>query len=82
VASERWYRLMKDTFLESYLDTFGSPHPLFKNNTEINYLMLIYLLEKAVYELGYELSYRPTWVNIPLKGIVEVIKEIEKLREV
>ncbi len=81
VASERWYRLMKDTFLESYLETFGSPHPLFKNNAEINYLMLIYLLEKAVYELGYELSYRPTWVNIPLKGIVEVIKEIEKLRE-
>ena len=55
---------------------------LFKNNNEINFLLLVYLLEKAVYELGYEISYRPNWVKIPLKGIVDVIREIEKvLRE-
>jgi maltose alpha-D-glucosyltransferase/alpha-amylase len=41
---------------------------------------LIYLLEKAVYELGYEISYRPDWVKIPLKGIVNVIREIEKMK--
>ncbi|MCY7350269.1 MAG: putative maltokinase [Cytophagaceae bacterium] len=80
LAADRWYRLMRDTFLETYLATFGPEHPLFKNNTEINFLLLVYLLEKAVYELGYELSYRPTWVKIPLKGIVDVIREVEKLR--
>ncbi|HEV7350599.1 maltokinase N-terminal cap-like domain-containing protein [Telluribacter sp.] len=76
----RWYKLMKDTYLDAYMDTFGWPHPLFKDQSEINFLMLYYLLEKAVYELGYELSYRPDWVKIPLKGIVDVIREIEKLR--
>jgi trehalose synthase-fused probable maltokinase len=79
-VSDRWYRLIRDTFLETYYDTFGYPHPLFKDNTEVNFLMLLYLLEKAVYELGYEISYRPDWVKIPLKGIVDVIREIEKLR--
>ncbi len=78
-VSDRWYKLIKDTFLERYFETFGYPHPLFKNNNEINFLMLLYLLEKAVYELGYEISYRPDWVRIPLKGIVDVVKEIEKL---
>ncbi len=79
-ASERWYGLIQKTFLEKYFSTFGSPHPLFKNNNETNFLLLVYLLEKAVYELGYEVSYRPTWVKIPLKGIVDVIREIEKLK--
>ncbi|GAB4049927.1 hypothetical protein GCM10028810_42350 [Spirosoma litoris] len=79
-VSDRWFYLIRDTFLDAYLDVFGAPHPLFKNNSEINFLLLIYLLEKAVYELGYEISYRPAWVKIPLKGIIDVIREIEKIR--
>ena len=79
-VADRWYRLIQQTFMDKYLETFGNPHPLFKNNNEINFLMLIYLLEKAVYELGYEINYRPDWVKIPLKGIVNVIREIEKLK--
>ena len=79
-VSDRWFYLIRDTFLNAYLDTFGAPHPLFKNNSEINFLLLMYLLEKAVYELGYEISYRPAWVKIPLKGIIDVVREIEKIR--
>jgi maltose alpha-D-glucosyltransferase/alpha-amylase len=78
-VTDRWYKLMKDTYVESYMDAIGWPHPLFKDQNEINSLMLYYLLEKAVYELGYELSYRPDWVKIPLKGIVDVIREVEKM---
>jgi maltose alpha-D-glucosyltransferase / alpha-amylase len=79
-VSDRWFKLIRDTYLDAYLAEFGTPHPLFQDNTEINFLLLVYLLEKAVYELGYELSYRPTWVKIPLKGIMDVIHEIEKIR--
>ncbi|WP_373511433.1 trehalose synthase [Persicitalea sp.] len=78
-ATERWYKLIRDTYLEGYNEAIGWPHPLFKDQHEINSLMLYYLLEKAVYELGYELSYRPDWVKIPLKGIVDVVREVEKL---
>ncbi len=79
-VSDRWFYLIRDTFLNAYLDEFGAPHPLFANNNETNFLLLVYLLEKAVYELGYEISYRPTWVKIPLRGIIDVIREIEKIR--
>ncbi|GHB71504.1 putative maltokinase [Persicitalea jodogahamensis] len=78
-VTERWYKLIRDTYLDGYTEAIGWPHPLFKDQNEINSLMLYYLLEKAVYELGYELSYRPDWVKIPLKGIVDVIREVEKL---
>lgn len=79
-VSDRWFNLIRDTFLNAYFEVFGAPHPLFKNNNETNLLLLVYLLEKAVYELGYEISYRPSWVKIPLKGIIDVVREIEKIR--
>ncbi|MFD1141353.1 putative maltokinase [Larkinella insperata] len=79
-VSERWFNLIRDTYMNAYLETIGNPHPLYKNSNEFNFLLLVYLLEKAVYELGYEISYRPAWVKIPLKGIMDVIQEIEKIR--
>lgn len=79
-ASDRWYKLMRDTFLAEYLDYFGPHHNLLKNNNEVNYLLQFHLLEKAISELGYEMRNRPSWVKIPLKGILDVVKEIEKLR--
>lgn len=79
-ASDRWYRMMKDTFLEEYLTYFGPHHTLLKNNSEVNYLLQFHLLEKAIHELGFEIDNRPSWVKIPLKGILDVIREIEKIR--
>jgi maltose alpha-D-glucosyltransferase/alpha-amylase len=37
----------------------------------------IYLLEKAVYELSYELNNRPDWVDLPIAGILQVMAERE-----
>jgi len=36
-------------------------------------LLDAHLLEKAVYELGYELNNRPDWVRIPVEGILEML---------
>jgi maltose alpha-D-glucosyltransferase/alpha-amylase len=35
--------------------------------------METYILEKAVYELNYELNNRPDWVLIPIRGIESII---------
>ena len=50
-----------------------------KENLNIGYdqerifLLKYSLLEKAVYELGYELNSRPRWAIIPLKGISNIM---------
>jgi len=38
----------------------------------IDALLRVFLLEKALYELRYELNHRPDWVLIPLVGILEL----------
>ena len=42
---------------------------------EFRILLDAYLLEKALYELGYELNNRPDWINIPIEGIREIIEK-------
>jgi maltose alpha-D-glucosyltransferase/alpha-amylase len=44
-----------------------------KNHSELQSLLELHLLEKAVYELGYELNNRPGWVGIPVEGIGKLL---------
>ncbi len=39
-------------------------------------LLDVYILEKAVYELQYELNNRPAWVGIPLQGILQILGDL------
>lgn len=77
-ASERWFYLIRETYTETYLEALGRDQKLYANKAELNFLFLLHLLEKAIYELGYELNGRPDWIKIPLKGIEQVINELEK----
>ena len=39
--------------------------------------MRFFTLEKAIYEVSYELANRPGWVDIPLKGVLGILAQIE-----
>jgi trehalose synthase-fused probable maltokinase len=80
-AADRWFYLIRETFTETYLEALGKDQKLFANKAEINFLFLLHLLEKAIYEVGYELNGRPDWLKIPLKGVEQVINELEKYEE-
>lgn len=70
--AEAWYSRVSDVFLASYLKTAGAAAFLPGDGAATRELLKIFLLEKAVYELGYELNNRPDWVAIPLKGILSI----------
>jgi predicted trehalose synthase len=38
-------------------------------------LLRVFELEKAVYELRYELNNRPDWVKIPVAGILRMLED-------
>jgi maltose alpha-D-glucosyltransferase/alpha-amylase len=68
-----WWQGVSTVFLHSYLTTAAQAAFLPRSGEERQALLEVYLLEKAFYELGYELNYRPEWVGIPLQGIRHVV---------
>jgi maltose alpha-D-glucosyltransferase / alpha-amylase len=68
--ARQWYHYVSRFFLTAYLDR-AAGQPFIPANSEAAQLLLrIYLLEKAIYEVGYEMNARPEWLRIPLKGVL------------
>jgi len=40
-------------------------------------LIKLFTLEKAAYEIAYEANNRPTWIRIPLQGLMEIVRELD-----
>ncbi|WP_179007985.1 maltokinase N-terminal cap-like domain-containing protein [Winogradskyella forsetii] len=72
-AGEILYQYLKNVFLETYVTKVQSANLNIGYNQERIFLLKYAMLEKAVYELGYELNSRPKWAVIPLKGISNII---------
>ena len=72
-AAEVLYSYFTSVFLATYIDAILEANLNIGYNQERNFILKYCLLEKAVYELGYELNSRPRWALIPLKGISNII---------
>jgi maltose alpha-D-glucosyltransferase/alpha-amylase len=68
-----WERWVSAAFLAAYLARAGSASFVPADRAELAALLDAYLLEKAIYELAYELNHRPGWVRIPLAGIRQIL---------
>jgi maltokinase len=73
-APEGWEGEARAQFLEGYLESVD--HTLLPPGQQaVDRLLAVFELEKAVYELRYELDNRPDWVQIPVAGIQRLIEE-------
>jgi maltose alpha-D-glucosyltransferase/alpha-amylase len=70
--ADAWQRWIGDAFLTAYRTNAGDdlvgPDP-----AEFQRLLGAFVLDKALYELAYELNNRPDWIRIPLVGILEAL---------
>jgi len=69
-----WTQWSSSAFLKSYLEVAAQGSFLPAAREELLVLLDAYLLDKAVYELGYELNNRPDWVQVPLKGVLQLLE--------
>jgi maltose alpha-D-glucosyltransferase/alpha-amylase len=65
-----WQDSASSEFLRAYRATIAANPALLPSNQQSQALLKAYLLEKALYELLYELNNRPAWLIIPLAGIL------------
>jgi maltose alpha-D-glucosyltransferase/alpha-amylase len=72
--AEHWYHYMSRVYVHSYLDTVNGSNFIPKDPNDLNMLLETYILEKAIYELNYELNNRPDWIGIPLRGIQTILE--------
>jgi maltose alpha-D-glucosyltransferase/alpha-amylase len=70
-----WGSRLCGAFWDSYRDTLTDTHYWPADATQVRELVELFLLEKAFYEIEYELANRPTWIHIPLEGTWRILEE-------
>jgi maltose alpha-D-glucosyltransferase / alpha-amylase len=73
-----WTTWVGSAFLEAYLDAVAPADLLPTDEPSLELLLDVHLIEKSLYELAYELNNRPSWVRIPLRGILDVLEALER----
>jgi maltose alpha-D-glucosyltransferase / alpha-amylase len=72
-----WYQWNAAYYLAAYLEHCGDAPFLPRAPDHLALLLDVFLLEKALYEVGYELNNRPRWVGIPLRGALRLLGKEE-----
>jgi maltose alpha-D-glucosyltransferase / alpha-amylase len=65
-----WRRWASASFLRGYLGIAAGANFLPPNPDDLRAMLELYLIDKTVYELRYELNHRPEWVGIPLQALL------------
>ncbi len=68
-----WTAWVSAEFLRAYFEEAKGLHSVPESDRERRLLLDAFLLQKALYELAYELNNRPDWVRIPLRGILSLV---------
>ncbi|HSE58479.1 MAG TPA: putative maltokinase [Nitrospiraceae bacterium] len=72
--AECWSSWASTRFLKAYVSGVARQDLWPADRDEAELLLVSHLLEKAVYELAYELNNRPDWIGIPLRGILKTLE--------
>jgi maltose alpha-D-glucosyltransferase/alpha-amylase len=75
--ADTWERWAADAFLNGYMATAGDTPLLPRDSSDRTVLLDAFTLDKALYELAYELNNRPEWVRIPLVGIRKLVDDLQ-----
>jgi maltose alpha-D-glucosyltransferase/alpha-amylase len=75
--ADQWYHYMSGFFTQAYLQAVAGSPFVPKDREDLKVMLQTFLLEKAIYELSYELNNRPAWVIIPIRGIKSIMDVIE-----
>ena len=65
--------LMKSTYLSHYLIAMANCPSFPEDLKQADDILNLCLMEKAFYEIDYEMSNRPDWIDIPITGLLSIL---------
>jgi maltose alpha-D-glucosyltransferase/alpha-amylase len=71
-----WRQCVQETFIASYFEAIEGCPSFPSDRAEANRLLDLFILEKALYEIGYEAANRPGWIRIPIAGLRTVLDSL------
>src|SRR5260221_8081827 len=74
-ALDAWRDRTTSEFLPAYRETIAHQRLWPSDPKAAEGLLTFFLLEKAFYEIEYELSYRPDWLRVPLTGMIRMLSQ-------
>jgi maltose alpha-D-glucosyltransferase / alpha-amylase len=78
----RWWQVWTTvSFLRAYLTTAAGAAFLPADPAATKHLLRLFLFEKALYEIRYELAHRPAWLRLPVAGVLDLIRTPEAPEE-
>lgn len=73
--ANQWFHYINQVYLTAYLDRAKGAQFLPSDEKEMKLLLRNYILEKAIYEVGYEMNARPDWLRIPIRGVLYAMRD-------
>src|SRR5262249_60586757 len=80
-ALDGWRKRSVAAFLDVYRETLTDPRLWPRSVEDADRLLDFFLLEKAFYEIEYELAHRPDWLRVPLTGTLRILSGSERTSE-
>jgi maltose alpha-D-glucosyltransferase/alpha-amylase len=74
-ALSEWRDRASAVFLAAYRDTMTNPLLWPTEPQSAEQMLNFFLLEKAIYEIEYELAHRPDWLRVPLTGALRILSQ-------
>lgn len=71
--ADAWYNTVSAAYLDAYYAACGDATFLPAASEDRELLLDLFVLEKAIYEVAYELNARPGWLGVPLGGVLGVV---------
>jgi maltose alpha-D-glucosyltransferase/alpha-amylase len=75
-ALDTWCAETGQAFREGYFEGLGNAPCVPRQREIAEQLIALFQIEKALYELRYELDNRPTWIGIPIAGLLSIVNTL------
>jgi maltose alpha-D-glucosyltransferase/alpha-amylase len=77
-AAGAWRERAGRQFIDTYVETARGMASFPQDRGDAAALLELFLLQKTLYEISYEAANRPSWITVPVRGMLELLERAER----